>query len=348
MKTRRSSSAQPSYQSEEDYIEKNKHICKSINPKLTFRQIRNKLSSEWNILANKPKKQTRLDDFIISISSSPKPIQQKKQKKISIQKHRKHHQINKNQKSLQNKKFKQTIIPSSPKQVPSIIITDSESLKISLTSQEDKQSILRESPVIISTNSLQIKEVNQQPQKEVNQQPQKIITHTKQEESKQNLTQNQKFQKENKKHKLKLPIQKLKLRRLNKLSKLKSKCKPGIPSEFQPILAQDFINSAKKFDHVSVITISKSKVDQGQVGLDEIKNIVSHTYGIINHEQSNSERLNFQLFFEVEFQPRENGNVPQNTFCTSKQAAFYCKDITLGYIQKHKDIFTQNDEYYLK
>lgn len=38
--------------------------------------------------------------------------------------------------------------------------------------------------------------------------------------------------KENRKPKLKLPIKKLKLRRLNKLNKLKSKSKPGIPSEF--------------------------------------------------------------------------------------------------------------------
>ncbi|CAK69636.1 unnamed protein product (macronuclear) [Paramecium tetraurelia] len=344
MKTRRSISAQPSYQSEEDYIERNKHICKSIHPKLTFRQIRNKLSSEWNVLSNKPKKQTRLDDFVIQISSSPnhneKPIPQKQQKKTTKQKQLKNHKISKNQKPLQNKKLKQITISPPPKQVPSIVITDSESLKISLSSQEEKQPIVRENPVIISTNSLQIKEPNQQPQK--------TLPSIKKEESKCNFQEKQQISKENKKPKIKLPIQKLKLRRLKKLSKLKSKGKPGIPSEFQPVLAQDFINSVKTIDHVSMITISNSQVDQGQVGLDEIKSIVSHTYGIIDHGLSNSERLNFQLFFEVEFQPKENGYVPKNTFCTSKQAAFYCKEMTLEYISKHKDIFTQNDEYYLK
>ncbi|CAD8133372.1 unnamed protein product [Paramecium pentaurelia] len=343
MKTRRSQSVQPSYQSEEEYIEKNMHVCKSVHPQLTFRQIRNKLSSEWNVLNNKPKKQTKLDDFIIQISpSSPisKTIQKKKSKKQLKQKLQLHN--NKNNIPPKNLNQKKTKNSHSLKQGPTIVISDSESFKISLTSQDDKQSILKDSPIVISNNSLQNKEVNQKLQKN------QIKSKSEKEESKQNSIKHQKISKQKLKPNRKLHIKKLKLRRQNKLRKLISNNKSGIASDFQPVLVSDFINSTKKQDHISLITISKSKVEQGQVGLDEIKNIVSHTYGIINHEYNNSEILNFQLFFEVEFQPRNDGHVIQNTFCTTKQAAFYCKNLVLEYIQKHKDIFTQNDDYYLQ
>ncbi|CAD8083485.1 unnamed protein product [Paramecium sonneborni] len=352
MRTRRSTSSLISCQSEEEFIEKNQYAYKFAHPKLTFRQVKNKLQSEWNIFINKPKRQTKLDDFIIQISPSPnsKRIQKKKQENKPKLKNQKQQNKNQSQKHLKNQKNnskKKRISPCS-KQGPNIETFDSESFKISLSSQEENQPILRESPIIISTNSLQIQKVNQSRQKK------KINLKKKKEETKSNSINNKKDQNKNKnkKQQINLPIKKdIKMRKLNKLSNL-SKCKqinqPETISEYKPVLIQDFINSSKLYEHISVITVNKSRNEQGQVGLDEIKDIVSHTYGIINHEQNTSENLNFQLFFEVEFQPKENGYIPENTFCTSKQAAFYCKEQVLKYISNHKDIFTQNEEYYLQ
>ncbi|CAK80002.1 unnamed protein product (macronuclear) [Paramecium tetraurelia] len=51
---------------------------------------------------------------------------------------------------------KQNRISPSKNQGPAIVISDSESFKINLTSSQDKSSILKESPIVISKNSSQI------------------------------------------------------------------------------------------------------------------------------------------------------------------------------------------------
>ncbi|CAD8150341.1 unnamed protein product [Paramecium octaurelia] len=114
----------------------------------------------------------------------------------------------------------------------------------------------------------------------------------------------------------------------------------------KPVPIQDFINSANFIDHISIIKIQTNKTNQGQIEVDKIKSIYSHTYGLVNHYKDTS-NLNLQLFFQVEFHPRPDGTCPDDTFCTAKQAALYNKDLVLDYLNKHKNIFTQDCEYYI-
>ncbi|CAK70073.1 unnamed protein product (macronuclear) [Paramecium tetraurelia] len=114
----------------------------------------------------------------------------------------------------------------------------------------------------------------------------------------------------------------------------------------KPIPIQDFINSANFIDHISIIKIQKNKTNQGQIEVDKVKSINSHTYGLVNHYKDTS-NLNLQLFFQVEFHPRPDGTYPDDTFCTAKQVALYNKDLVLDYLNKNKSIFTQDSEYYI-
>ncbi|CAD8061907.1 unnamed protein product [Paramecium primaurelia] len=305
------------YTSVEDYIEHSFNTFKLKNPKLTKRQIHIQLQDNW-----KKEQQKYLSIHTKKEQNSIKKLDEDDEIYIPIEALNNETQIKTNKKKNQNKKSTNKNIKQQQNLSKSFINknnTDSSQYSFDINLLEQRVS------------KIQIDEINLSKTK-----PSKNICRQQINQTNESINNNQN-KKNNKKQK------KVTYKQSEKISQTID-CE-NVSNE-KPIPIQDFINSANFIDYISIIKLSQKKTNQGQIEIDKIETIVSHTYGLVNHYKDTS-NLNLQLFFQVKFHPRSDGTQPDNTFCTAKQAAFYNKDLVLDYLNKNKNIFTQDCEYYI-
>ncbi|CAD8161290.1 unnamed protein product [Paramecium pentaurelia] len=306
------------YTSVEDYIEHSFNTFKLKNPKLTKRQIHIQLQDKW-----KKEQQKYLSIHTKKEQNSINKLDEDYEIYIPIEALNNETQIKTNKKKNQNKKSTSKNKKQQQQNLSKSFIiknnTDSSQYSFDINSLEERVS------------KIQIDEQNLSKTK-----PSKNLCRQQINKTNESIN-NYQNKKNNKKQK------KVTFKQSEKISQTIDY--ENVSNE-KPIPIQDFINSANFIDHISIIKISKNKTNQGQIEIDKIKTIVSHTYGLVNHYKDTS-NLNLQLFFQVEFHPRSDGTQPDNTFCTAKQAALYNKDLVLDYLNKNKNIFTQDCEYYI-